>query len=309
MSILYGNVAFFDSGIGGLTVLAECEKRLPNVNFYYYGDNEHAPYGNLSKEEMRPYVMRAFDAFARLRVDVAVIACNTVTALFAEELRSRYPFSIVGAEPAIRVGAKVGGNIYVLTTRATYESARFRSLCVNVSQEYPQSRIKAFACDGLAGEIERQVGKNGFKYAHLLPKGTPNAVVLGCTHYIYIESYIHNYYKCPVFHGNQGIADRLFSLMAQLNDKGLGFSPTNESASTKNRDKKPLLPIFTQNSSPKIKICKGKKLKVYKANKCSFFKLKKAWKYKGKRQIHAVRFLGKSGDKNLKIYERMFAFL
>ena len=308
MSILRGNVAFFDSGIGGLTVLAECEKRLPNVNFYYYGDNEHAPYGNLSKEEMRPYVMRAFDAFARLRVDVAVIACNTVTALFAEELRSRYPFSIVGAEPAIRVGAKAGGNIYVLTTRATYESARFRSLHTSVSREYPQSRIDAFACDGLAGEIERQVGKNGFEYAHLLPKGTPNAVVLGCTHYIYIEKYIHDYYKCPVFHGNQGIADRLFSLITQLNAKKLGFSTTLKLSSTKNRDEKPPLPIFTRNSSQKTQIRIGKKLKTYNTNKCSHFNLKKAWKYKGKRQIRAVRFLGESGEKNLKIYKQMFAY-
>ena len=308
MTIRHGGVAFFDSGIGGLTVLAECEKRLPNTKFYYYGDNTHAPYGNLSKEEMRPHVLRAFDAFARLRVDVAVIACNTVTALFAEELRARYDFQIVGAEPAVRVGARLGGDVFVLTTRATYESARFCALCANVSREYPQSKIKAFACDGLAGEIELRVGENGYEYARLLPKGTPNAVVLGCTHYIYIEKYIRDHYQCPVFHGNQGIAERLFSIITQKNAKKMGFSTTDDYEIIKNRDEKPPTAYFAPILPPKLKILNGKTLKKYKTNKCSRFISKKARKYKGKRQIRGVRFLGESGAKNLKIYERMFVF-
>ncbi len=308
MAMWQGGVAFFDSGIGGLTVLAECEKRLPNVKFYYYGDNTHAPYGNLSKEEMRPHVLRAFDAFARLRVDVAVIACNTVTALFAEELRARYDFQIVGAEPAVRAGARLGGEIFVLTTRATYESARFCTLCANVSREYPQSKITAFACDGLAGEIELRVGENGYEYARLLPKGTPNAVVLGCTHYIFIEQYIRNYYQCPAIHGNQGIAERLFSIIAQKNAKEMGFLTTGNYEIVKNRDEKPPNGYFSQISYLKLKKMKGKTLKKYKTNKCSCFIFKKDRKHQGKRRIRDVCFLGESGVKNLKIYKRMFAF-
>ena len=308
MSILTGRVAFFDSGIGGLTVLAEGERRLPDVKFYYYGDNTHAPYGNLSKEEMRPHVLRAFDAFARLRVNAAVIACNTVTALFAEELRARYDFQIIGAEPAVRVGARLGGEIFVLTTRATYESARFRLLCDNVSRKYPQARIKAFACDGLAGEIELRVGENGCDYARLLPNGVPSAVVLGCTHYIYIEKYVQEYYNCPVFHGNQGIVERLFSILMQINAKKMGILTINGFEMAKNREKKPLSANFVLFSYPKRRFLKVKKLKEYNTNKCLHFTFKKIRKYQEKRQVRNIRFLGESGVKNGEIYKRMFAF-
>ena len=303
-----GKVAFFDSGIGGLTVLAECRKLLPNVSFYYYGDNAHAPYGNLSKEEMRPHVLRAFDAFARMRVNVAVIACNTVTALFAEELRARYSFQIIGAEPAIRVGAKLGGEIFVLTTRATYESSRFRALCDAVAKEYPQSKIMPFACDGLAGEIERHVGENGYEYAPLLPKGSPSAVVLGCTHYIYAEKYIREYYHCTIFHGNRGIAERLSDVIMQINAEKKGILSTLDDCMIKNRDAQPPRPNYRQFSYLKGGVCIGKTQKRYKTNKCSHFNFKKARKYKGKMHFSNVYFIGESGKKNLKIYKQMFAY-
>lgn len=303
-----GKVAFFDSGIGGLTVLAECERLLPKMNFYYYGDNAHAPYGNLSKDEMRPHVLRAFDAFARLRVQAAVIACNTVTALFAEELRARYHFQIIGAEPAVRVGAKQGGDVFVLTTRATYESSRFRALCATVAKEYPQSKIMPFACDGLAGEIERRVGENGYAYAPLLPKGTPAAVVLGCTHYIYAEKYIREYYHCPVFHGNRGIAKRLYDVITQINAEKTGLLSTFQYSLIKNRDGKPPTPQSMLLSLQKADVLTGKRLTIYKANKCSYFKFKKARKYKGKRRFGNVYFIGKSSAKNVEIYKQMFVY-
>ena len=66
MGVLSGGIAFFDSGIGGLTVLQTCLKSLRGETIYYYGDNERAPYGNLQKEEIQDYVNQAFEIFARL---------------------------------------------------------------------------------------------------------------------------------------------------------------------------------------------------------------------------------------------------
>lgn len=233
MRIPKGGVGVFDSGIGGLTVLAACQKRLPDTLFYYYGDNARAPYGNLPEAKIRRYVRQAFRVFVKLRVRAVVIACNTVTAVCVEELRKKYPFPIIGAEPAVFPAAKLGGECYILSTRATHESARFRDLCQRAALRYPQAKLRPIACDGLAGEIERRLtsslldGKGADGLVDLtdgeapcldvrawLQKGKPNVVVLGCTHYIYIRKQAESFYGCPVLDGNEGIAARLQSVCA-----------------------------------------------------------------------------------------------
>lgn len=232
MRIPKGGVGVFDSGIGGLTVLAACQKRLPDTLFYYYGDNARAPYGNLPEAKIRRYVRQAFRVFAKLRVRAVVIACNTATAVCVEELRKKYPFPIIGAEPAVLPAAKLGGECYILSTRATHESPRFRALCQRVALRYPQTKLRPIACDGLAGEIERRLtsglldggkGVDGLDdladgemtcldVRAWLPPGKPNAVVLGCTHYVFIRKQAEAFYGCPVLDGNEGIAARLQSV-------------------------------------------------------------------------------------------------
>ena len=130
MNVPKGGIAFFDSGIGGLTVLAECQKYIKSNIFYYYGDNARAPYGNLSSAVVQSYVKEAFDLFADLQVKAAVVACNTVTALCVESLRNHYAFPIIGAEPAITLAARqTEGEVLILATKGTLESERFRLLC------------------------------------------------------------------------------------------------------------------------------------------------------------------------------------
>lgn len=206
MRIPKGGVAFFDSGIGGLTVLKACREKLSEEIFYYYGDNAHAPYGNLPYKKIRKYVFKAFRGFKRLRVKAVVLACNTVTALCIDELRKKYKFPIIGTEPAIRSAARAGGEVLVLCTRATYESPRFRALCQNAQAA---ATVKAYPCDGLAGEIERRLFDASYDYAPYFPKAEPSSVVLGCTHYIFLKERIAAYYGCDVYDGNGGVARRL----------------------------------------------------------------------------------------------------
>ena len=92
----------FDSGIGGMTLLAECRRRMPHVRFYYYGDNANAPYGGKSGEELLGMSRRAFDLFSSVGTDAALIACNTVTTVCIGTLRREYAFPVVGTEPALR---------------------------------------------------------------------------------------------------------------------------------------------------------------------------------------------------------------
>lgn len=210
-----GGVGFFDSGIGGLSVLHACRERVVGVPFYYLGDNARAPYGNLPTYLIRAYTREAMDTFAELGVQAVVLACNTVTAVCADEMRKEYPFAIIGVEPAILPAARRGGKIGVLTTRATGESSRFEGLLRRAKNSYPQTEIVPLACDGLAQCIEEHVGDAAFDYVPYLPTAKLDSVVLGCTHYVLIRSKIGAYYNCPTFDGNEGVANRLFACLEQ----------------------------------------------------------------------------------------------
>ena len=265
MRIPKGGIAFFDSGIGGLTVLAECIKMLPDEVFYYYGDNAHAPYGNLSERKIKRYVFRAFKKFKKLQVSAVVLACNTATAICIENLRKKYSFPIIGAEPAVGVAAKGGGEIFVLTTRATYESARFQNLCRKIRERYPEARLRPHACDDLAGAIEKDevTFENISQY---LPKGNPTSVVLGCTHYIYVKEEIEKFYDCKAYNGNFGIANRLRDALEKKRGEKLGKIPSKNDFFEKNWDWQP---PFTKKAkkmsfSTTFRVAKEKKIKANK---------------------------------------------
>ena len=238
MRIPKGGIAFFDSGIGGLTVLNSfldyCERlkkasiETPNINtLYYYGDNFRAPYGNLDNKQIFEYVEEAFECFKKLEVRAAVIACNTVTTVCIEKLRKKYLFPIVGTEPAVFQAAKEGGEIFVLATKATCCSNRLKILCESAKSVYPDATIKIYPCENLAKLIECGSYPYDFDYPKILPQGKPSAVVLGCTHYIYIKKNIQSYYQCKIFDGNEGISKRLTELLREK-DNFSNFSEKNE---------------------------------------------------------------------------------
>jgi glutamate racemase len=225
MQIPQGGIAFFDSGIGGLTVMNACKKYFHSEIFYYYGDNARAPYGNLSAEIIYKYTKEAFEEFSALNVKAAVIACNTVTALCIDRLRAEFSFPIIGTEPCVLTAAKGGGRVFVLTTRATFESRRFNELCARTRRAYPYAEILPFSCDGLAGEIERNFRYKNYDYSAYFPKGKPSSVVLGCTHYVYVKKQIEAFYGCPALDGNDGVARRLLS---ELENKSENIGPKGE---------------------------------------------------------------------------------
>ena len=221
MKIPTDGILFFDSGIGGLTVLADTLPLFQKQVFLYYGDNNHAPYGNLPTGEIQKNVHAVFQELDELDLRMAVLACNTATAVCAEDLRARFAYPIVGAEPAIMPAARRGGEVLVLATRATCESMRFQRLCDKARRLYTHCSIKAVACEGLAGVIEENIGRGDFDLAPYLPHEKATSVVLGCTHYVYSRERIKEFYTCPVYDGNEGIARRvrlLFDKISQKND-------------------------------------------------------------------------------------------
>ncbi len=207
--MLKGGIGFFDSGLGGLSVLLACRDVVRGFPVYYYGDNLHAPYGNRSIYEMRAYVRKAFDFFEKMRVRAAVVACNTVTALMIEELRGRYAFPIVGVEPAVLPAVGEGGRVLVLATKATCQSTRLAKLIDRAKAENPNVEIRIEPCLNLAFRIEVDAGRGEIDLRGELPNVEADSVVLGCTHYWFVKDQIADFYHAKVFDGNTAVANRL----------------------------------------------------------------------------------------------------
>ena len=203
-----GSTAFFDSGLGGLTVLRACLERGLRGDILYYGDNARAPYGEKDEEWIKKFTREAFSVFEDFKVGRVVVACNTVTALCLEELKVSYPFPVYGTYPPVDRVKEQDGEIFVFVTSATSKSATFKNICACAREK--GARLKIFALDGLVGEIERNLtSPRGMDYVKYLPKGDPCAVVLGGTHYSFLKEEISYFYRCPVYDSSEETAKKL----------------------------------------------------------------------------------------------------
>ena len=204
--VLNPTVCFFDSGIGGLWLLYDCVKKLPNVDFIYFSDNAHVPYGSLAHDKIIELTDSAFSEISKLNPAAAVVACNTATAHCVEYLRNKYPFEVVGIQPAVKPAVAVGGKCLVLATPSTANSQPLQELIA----KFGQGKVETVACPNLAQYIENNIEHIDEKHIKsMLPEIDCNSVVLGCTHYIYVKEIIKSYYNCPVFDGIEGTANNL----------------------------------------------------------------------------------------------------
>ena len=203
-------VCFFDSGIGGLNLLYESARRLPQAELYYFADNFKVPYGNLPDEELVKAVDTIFSELAKINPTVAVIACNTVTANCAERLRGKYGFPIVGIQPAVKKAVQVGGKCVVFATPATAKSASLNKLIC----EYGNGLTQVVACPQFAQYVEENIfDLNEEELMNLLPDIKADTIVLGCTHYIFVKEAVQKKYGCPVFTGVEGTVRRILKIL------------------------------------------------------------------------------------------------
>ena len=227
-------VAFFDSGVGGLTLLAAFCRTYPHCPTLYFGDNAHAPYGDRPAGEIRRLALDAFARIAAYPVRAAAVACNTVTAACIGELRRRFSFPVVGVEPAVRpaVAAARGGRVLLLCTRATLAGARVRRLLA----ERPDTAVVAHCPARLAAAVEENLFHlSGLSVSPFLPPGRFDAAVLGCTHYVWLRAAFERALGCPVFDGTEGTLRRLAAAAGlpppREGREGLSPRPADRSAS------------------------------------------------------------------------------
>ena len=212
-------VGVFDSGIGGLSVLRELEKILPNEDFYYYGDSLNNPYGEKSDEELFEITSGVVDYLVNKGCKVIVIACNTATTRCMKYLREKYKDIIfVGTVPAIKVACD---REFKNTLVMAIESERTMELIRDNIRD--DQNIYLVACPGLANAIEdndqeriEEILKDTFRE---YKDKEIDSIVLGCTHYPFIkEEILKEMPGVSLLDGSRGVA---MEVKRQLENNGL----------------------------------------------------------------------------------------
>ena len=210
-------IGFFDSGVGGVSVLHTARRLLPNEHFLYYGDNGHAPYGPKPLEEIRRLSAESVGVLLDRGVKAVVIACNTATSAYAEILRAELKLPVIGMEPALKPAqeARHGGEILVLATQATLTLPKFQRLMkrygdhvIPVVGRGLVELVEAGRADSPETEaalrelLGRYVGRS------------IDSVVLGCTHYPFLAGAIQRMFpEAEMFDGRTGTCMRLKNLL------------------------------------------------------------------------------------------------
>ena len=216
-------IAIFDSGIGGRCLLSELSVRLPNVDFIYYADSDHAPYGERTAQNVLELTNEAVNRLISKGADAVLLACNTATAVAARELREKHSgFPIFGMEPAVNQAAKEiqSGLILATATPVTLRGEKYRSLLDRVGIEdrvisLPLPQLVRFAEKELFSE-KRDTCPRAEEYlrreiSSVCPSiDDLSAAVLGCTHFIYFKKEFRRILKdIPIFDGVRGTANHL----------------------------------------------------------------------------------------------------
>jgi len=189
-------IGIFDSGVGGLTVVRELQKELPEYDLIYFGDTARTPYGNKSKETIIKYALEDADFLIARGAHVLVVACNTVSALGIDALRKRYPdipiFEVI--TPAVKKAIELSNNkrIGIIGTRATIGSGIYEK---KIAEEGRFSVISK-ACPLFVPFIEEgwhksaELKRIARRYLDGLKNENPDVLILGCTHYPIIKDII-----------------------------------------------------------------------------------------------------------------------
>ncbi len=197
---LHAPIGIFDSGIGGLSVLRHVHALLPDEELLYFADSGFAPYGEKPETVIVERALAIAAFLLRFKVKAIVVACNTATAAAIAALRARYPqLHVVGVEPGLKPAAALTrtGTVGVLATEGTLASEKFQKLQQQIAAS-SGTRFLLQACNGLADQIEkgethsRETALLVQRYVAPLVAQQADTLVLGCTHYPFVEHLVRD---------------------------------------------------------------------------------------------------------------------
>ena len=207
-------IGMFDSGVGGISVLREAVRLLPNERFIFYGDTKNAPYGTKTRETVLALSRNVVRELLNLGAKAIVIACNTATSAAAADLRADYPeLPIIAMEPALKPASLLhrDGVVLSLATPGTIAGEKYARLYALYGEG-----VVSLPCPGLMDFVERGELSGPALTAYFDSLFAPyaskkvEAIVLGCTHYSFLKKSIASYYPgIPLLDGNEGTVRQL----------------------------------------------------------------------------------------------------
>ena len=211
-------IGLFDSGIGGASVLIELLKEIPNEKYLYLSDSLNNPYGDKTDEELFKICKNNVEYLISKGCKAIVIACNTASVRASEMLREEYKNTLIFAiEPAYKMVYDYDYNksTLIMATKGTIESEKFKKLY----EKYDNHKTYLLPCIGLADIIEEgdkskvkeYLENNISKY-----KGLVDDVVIGCTHYAFIQNEIKEVLgNVKFYYGAEGVAKHVLEVLEE----------------------------------------------------------------------------------------------
>lgn len=205
-------IAIFDSGFGGLTVLKQLLKILPNENYIYIGDNINIPYGDKSKDEIINLTLKMTEFLISKKCKILIIACNTISACAYDILKQKYEIPIIevisnGIREALN--NTKNNNISIMGTEFTIHSNIYKD---KITQQSRNAEVTQVICKELCPMIENNWDshKNRFdvlkNYLKNIDKES-DTLILACTHYPHIINDIQNLLKTDISNSIKNIID------------------------------------------------------------------------------------------------------
>lgn len=191
-------IGIFDSGIGGLTVVKEIRRLLPEEDIIYVGDTARVPYGSRDPEEILAFMRQFFRFFERQKVKLAVYACNTMTAYGFSSAKGRWPFELVAMNSGVgeAIGASSSRRVGVIATQGTINNRMHWKSAKSLDET---AEIVGVACPEFVPLIESgkisgpEIEAAAQKYMARFQGARIGALILGCTHYPLIERILRGY--------------------------------------------------------------------------------------------------------------------
>lgn len=216
-------IGIFDSGVGGISVLARALISLPGENFIYYADTANFPYGDKEPAIIKKGLCQAAETMNAKGIKTMVVACNTATSVAIEDIRACYDFPILGMEPALKPAVEKAENkrVAVLATALTLRESKFHKLLAKCQS---RGQIINLPAPGLADLVEQghYNDAEGEKYLTQLFQGLKDidVIVLGCTHYLFLLPLIQKYFpQAEIIDGGLGTVRHLAHVLAEHNLK------------------------------------------------------------------------------------------
>ena len=185
-------IAFFDSGVGGLTVFAKVKKLLPNENCLYFGDTKNMPYGEKTEKQLIEYADRIFKFFESKNAKAVVMACNTTSAITYDKLKDNYNFKIYPIIQTVCSSLAKLENVNklgIIGTPATINSHAYSIEIAKYNSEMKVFELPAPNWVRIVEEHRINQPQSIMQVQEILEtmmQNKPDKIVLACTHYPYL---------------------------------------------------------------------------------------------------------------------------